>query len=1144
MAEKITNFLHYGASPGPIESVNPSVADDFVPSLVLSATDDPSIAPPLLFPLVSNRRTPKAMAYASLDYNQVRQLVAMEEEQEADKKTTQETDSEDDCWERDWGLSNQHCSVDECLAFESADEINRAKIVIDSLRRRAYELYAVVNSGTDTESWWIQQRKDEGSIWSSETFLPDLLCLLPIAVSLCPELLEPEVLVKGLLTAKWGAALLAATLINNPLFQERGAMLIADFLSQYIEKCEMDPFSPAVSSLTDKAAPNQSSKDAVQQKLNPRIFHCLQQASWVFVLLCRSVPQLASTCREALVRKCTFAAMVMHITVELLHDELEFFSRIFFSDQKTSKWMLSFFRLAPKDLLMFMPRLARTEMLTDQLMELPSTGLVSDLGKDMERTIKRVRKALLADAEVAFHEEAWRGRLHGHLRLYCVLMHAGDMQPTDEEINFWLNALGGKRISSMKGMVSQPQNIVTERMLQLGIAFFCLVPGVMSSSTKSLCYCCISFLLRPAVSGLASSNPGAEVAVWLVVQLLLRHYPDIALFVRDIVGTDVAVHSSFVRDLCDVAVAAGITSEPSLVAKATASLRPLGPISSTKKNADLLLKCLCQLMQSGHFIRCAVDISEVVMHCISLSAEPIHPMLSQLVQMFAEASSLCLQGEDPPHAFRMQPLPIRFLATAIKPASSCGTRLDNIADKEGKISSTDCCGADLMAHAALATFYIFCREQLLQTTGIYIGYGYIGSASTLLDDDEETGWSKLLAALPLHSLVMYMEDNWLAYEHLFPQWLSLASYLFPEHLLVPKLLQDIGESDNRTEVSIGGVPVVDDLEWAGEMVHFSVNTDGKNEADNYGSKQYFSVDMVKKVFKNALAQPLPALRILKAIQIEAADNKLEVQSVLMSDLVPLLLEESCARPLQKSFCEWWHRLSHAELELLVPLLYNSIKITSIDIEKNRVSNQHNFKASLVNLDLSNFATSYTELAQEPLALLACKNQIFRTPLLSIFLDILMELLVKNKRICLAAVSQGGRNAGLRQEEIIGALTAQDSAVCQILLEACLQSASSEDDIQSGPMLEARQLICAFISSLLDANPILLKLIHFQGYDTQLIPMMMEGVPAMVQCFDFLQELLHKSQQTQQVFAVILAANLVRRYSNHPQSLAVAQQVIS
>ncbi|KAH9331334.1 hypothetical protein KI387_003442, partial [Taxus chinensis] len=599
-------------------------------------------------------------------------------------------------------------------------------------------------------------------------------------------------------------------------------------------------------------------------------------------------------------------------------------------------------------------------------------------------------------------------------------------------------------------------------------------------------------------------------------------------------------------------VTTGIISDATLVVKATAALRPFCPINRAKKNTDFFLRCLYQLMLSGNFIRCAVDISEVIIHCISLSAEPIHTMLVQLIQMFAEAVSPYHKGEVSTQEFRMQPLPCSFLATVIEHVSLCGKNLGkqtrrnpiNCYDFFSETKYAFCnAEAELMASAALSTFYILCREQVMQNAGIFVGYVYGASAPMHLEDNEDIQWSKLLAALPLHSLLMYMEDHWLEYEHLLPQWLSLASHLFPERLLVSKLLEHSEESAKRTDLSNEGIPVVDDLEWVGgyEMILSSLDTNKEIKTHSNDYKPFFSVDIMCRIFRNALTQPLPALKILKVIQVKDAGNRFNVQSVVINDLVPLLLKDSCARPLQKCFCDWWRTLPHEESELLVPLLFNSIKMTNID--KNNSCKEQTLIPSLVKLDLSNNVRSYAELAQEPLALLACKNKVYRTPLLSIFLDILMELLVKNRRICLAGVSQRGKSGTLKQEEIMGTLAGQESAVCQILLEACLQNPLLGDDIQPGPMLEARQLICAFIASLLDTSPIVLKLLHFEGYDIQLIPMMMEGVLAMVQCYKFVQEMLQRAQHSHHIFVVVLVANLVRTYPNHSQSIEAAKQVV-
>lgn len=57
-------------------------------------------------------------------------------------------------------------------------------------------------------------------------------------------------------------------------------------------------------------------------------------------------------------------------------------------------------------------------------------------------------------------------------------------------------------------------------------------------------------------------------------------------------------------------------------------------------------------------------------------------------------------------------------------------------------------------------------------------------------------------------------------------------------------------------------------------------------------------------------------------------------------------------------------------------------------------------------------------------------------------------------------------------------------------------------------------------------------------------MMVEGLPSMVQCLEFVGELMQQSSQQCQVFAVILTAHIVCLHSSLPQSLSAAQQAVA
>lgn len=56
-----------------------------------------------------------------------------------------------------------------------------------------------------------------------------------------------------------------------------------------------------------------------------------------------------------------------------------------------------------------------------------------------------------------------------------------------------------------------------------------------------------------------------------------------------------------------------------------------------------------------------------------------------------------------------------------------------------------------------------------------------------------------------------------------------------------------------------------------------------------------------------------------------------------------------------------------------------------------------------------------------------------------------------------------------------------------------------------------KLGCAAIHQLFIANPFVAKVLHFQGYDPKLLPMVAAQVPSMHVCLDFIPELLSHEQ---------------------------------
>ncbi|XP_063236508.1 integrator complex subunit 2 [Bacillus rossius redtenbacheri] len=194
------------------------------------------------------------------------------------------------------------------------------------------------------------------------------------------------------------------------------------------------------------------------------------------------------------------------------------------------------------------------------------------------------------------------------------------------------------------------------------------------------------------------------------------------------------------------------------------------------------------------------------------------------------------------------------------------------------------------------------------------------------------------------------------------------------------------------------------------------------------------------------------------------------------------------------------------------------------------------------------AVTQESIVLDPLQVLRCDFRVFRcAPVLEVVLRVLEAALAASRnQLAKLALERPAPAAGeAEREELRATLVAvQESAALQILLEACLET----DDDKEKPWLkwalrEVRSVVCSFLHHCFIAEPSLAKLVHFQGYPRELLPVTVEGVPSMHICLDFIPELLSQPQLDKQVFAVDLASHLALRYIV-PKSLCVARLAVN
>ncbi|XP_017726304.1 PREDICTED: integrator complex subunit 2, partial [Rhinopithecus bieti] len=149
---------------------------------------------------------------------------------------------------------------------------------------------------------------------------------------------------------------------------------------------------------------------------------------------------------------------------------------------------------------------------------------------------------------------------------------------------------------------------------------------------------------------------------------------------------------------------------------------------------------------------------------------------------------------------------------------------------------------------------------------------------------------------------------------------------------------------------------------------------------------------------------------------------------------------------------------------------------------------------------------------------------------------------------------------------------KDSAAVQILLEICLPTEEEkangvnpdsllrnvqsvittntpnkgmeegEDNLLCN-LREVQCLICCLLHQMYIADPNIAKLVHFQGYPCELLPLTVAGIPSMHICLDFIPELIAQPELEKQIFAIQLLSHLCIQYAL-PKSLSVARLAVN
>lgn len=510
----------------------------------------------------------------------------------------------------------------------------------------------------------------------------------------------------------------------------------------------------------------------------------------------------------------------------------------------------------------------------------------------------------------------------------------------------------------------------------------------------------------------------------------------------------------------------------------------------------LPVHCIHQLLKSRAFSKHKVPIKSWIYKQICNSTAPLHPVLPALVEVYV--NSILFNSTKGAVEYVNEPITEEEIRNVFR-NSVFGAHFDskkkvyNLAEMEIDSSASEEIQIEKpsLTSQLLFLYYLLLYEDVrLTNTASHIASGRkIKCYSTTF-----------LSELPIKYLLHQAQRDQLSYGGLFSPLLKLLATHFP-HL-----------------------SLVDD--WMDDHI-FGDALPPSTSADNVLT-EFYIVD----AFSAIETSPSKTGKVLKQMLMKNPTDIWPFAETFVF-YFKMILGDKVSRHIQELYRQVWLRLNTVLPRCLWVMSINAL-LNLNSASKNVILTQEN-------------------ILVDPLQVLRCDVRIFRSgPILKIVLRILEASLAASRSQLARHLHDkpliektGQLTSDLEREELKNALVAaQESAALQILLEACLET--SEDKAHPELMWslrEVRSIVCSFLHQIFISEPSLAKLVHFQGYPRELLPVTVQGIPSMHICLDFIPELLSQASLEKQVFAIDLVSHVSIQYAL-PKAMSIARLCVN
>ncbi|KAH9503168.1 Integrator complex subunit 2 [Bulinus truncatus] len=509
---------------------------------------------------------------------------------------------------------------------------------------------------------------------------------------------------------------------------------------------------------------------------------------------------------------------------------------------------------------------------------------------------------------------------------------------------------------------------------------------------------------------------------------------------------------------------------------------PVTPNLDVKSTGYLPVHSILQLLKSRVFSKHKVSIRKWVYRQICNSSFPLHPLLPQLIESYV--NSVIPKTSKPEHT--NEPLSeSKILALFdMKKRHMAVNEVANSVSSPGYPDIQE----KLLCPQLLILYYLLLYEDLYQTH------------KKLIDVTKLSLYSDtVMSQIPISYLVQEALKQHNNCQNLFPPMIRLLNTHFPHLCLVE--------------------------DWLDSHVGLMTKDQQSAKRKHTGASTFIRPEKIREALSAVHVRPSQAIKLLEELISCGETTVLRMcQDAIVSGLASLLQEGTPRRLLDLTKKVWF-------------------KMHSLTPRKLRLDTIKSLQPSKKSIQISSQLTEQ-DLVIDPLVVLRCEDRVFRcAPILEILLRILSAYTQASRSYLNAHVLDAVETEKEkdRLELKVALLAAQESAIVQILLEVCLPLESEKNKSQGelSSLREVRCLIFSYIHQVFIADPNLAKLVHFQGYPYELLPLVVAGVPSMHICLDFIPELIGQPQRSKQIFGIQLLAHLCTQY-HLPKSMNIAK----